>query len=100
MTVQAVSKFETVRATLIDNLSLKSVVAKCKKVALETIKCIAATFAAIFGLSVGICGGAVLITAGGLWGMSSLALQMLHLYAMCIKDSSSACFYHAISLFE
>lgn len=100
MTVLPLTNLDTVTRSFLQDVSPRNVLAKVKKVALECIKCIAATFAALFGLSVGICGGAVLITAGGLWGMGSLALQMIHLYALCIKDSSSACFYHAMSLFE
>jgi hypothetical protein len=67
-------------------------VVKVQIVAFDALNLLVSTLAGVTGFAVGIVGGAVLVCLGSVIGIGSLALHLINLYGMCLKDGSEACY--------
>lgn len=65
---------------------------KIQSAAYDALKHLVSSLAGLTGGVLGIFGGAVLVVVGSAIGIGSLALHLINLYGMCVKDGAEACY--------
>lgn len=65
---------------------------KVQSVVFEALNIFISSIAGVLGFTAGFTGGALLVVAGTVVGVGSLALHLLNLYGMCVKDGTEGAY--------
>jgi hypothetical protein len=100
MTIKALHQQVSGLATSFKEALIHPSFVKVQIVFFDALNIFISTMAASAGIIVGVVFGAIIVTAGSVIGVGSLAMHLINLYGMCIKDGAMACYSTSYSYFH